>query len=183
MYVGDVNYNKNIPGLLQAFAGVYEKQPDIHLVLAGKGFITPSVQVKEIHEKIHSLGIQSVVTFLGHTDLQTLVALYNAATAYVQPSFAEGFGLPVLEAMACGTPVIAARTTSLPEIVSDSAILVDPYDKRSMTKAIDTLFRSKQLREDLAEKGLQRVRQFTWAKTAEETVDVYNAVLRRHEEQ
>jgi glycosyltransferase involved in cell wall biosynthesis len=176
LYVGDINYNKNIQGLIQTFARIAESDQKLHLVLVGKGFITASPQRKEITSLIHSLNLEDRILQLGHVSIEQLVSIYNLAEVYVQPSFSEGFGLPVLEAMACGTPVVSAHTASLPEIVTDSALLVDPYNIKKMAKSIEAVLHTKQLRDDLIEKGLKHVRLFTWEKCAEETVAVYKSV-------
>ena len=106
-------------------------------------------------------------------------ALYSAADVFAFPSLYEGFGLPVLEAMACGTPVIASNTSAIPEIAADTGILFDPYDTRGLTEAIVRVLDNAELRAEMRANGLERARRFTWQKTAEATLDLYRSVLQR----
>lgn len=115
---------------------------------------------------------------LGYVDDADLPALYNAATAFVYPSFYEGFGLPILEAMACGTPVITSSISSLPEVAGDAALLVDPTDTKALAFALQRLVKDSSLREDLSRRGLQRSGLFTWRQSAEKTLTVYGRVAR-----
>ena len=101
-----------------------------------------------------------------------LPALYSGATCFVYPSIYEGFGLPVLEAMACGTPVIASNTTSLPEVIGEAGLQVDPYDVNEIAAAIENIVEDKELQKDLRHRGLQQAKQFTWERTAKMTWDV-----------
>jgi len=113
--------------------------------------------------------------------LSDLVALYNAATVFAFPSLAEGFGLPPLEAMACGTPVISSNASSLPEVVGDAGILFDPLDTDAIAKALADVLGSESLRQTLVEHGLSRVALFSNRQMAAETLAVYESVLREHE--
>ena len=108
-----------------------------------------------------------------------LPRLYSAAEIFVFPSLYEGFGLPPLEAMACGTPVVTSNVSSLPEAVGDAALTVDPYDVGELVLAIDRLLTDEMLRADLRRRGLERAAQFTWARTARETLAIYEQVLTR----
>jgi len=128
LYVGDVNYSKNILGLVKAFSNLKPQNSNLKLILVGKAFKDETLpETKEILQLIKVLKLKDFVRILGFVSDKDLVAIYNLATVYCQPSFYEGFGLPVLEAMACGTPVVAANTSSLPEICGDAAIMVNPY--------------------------------------------------------
>ncbi len=173
LYVGDVNYNKNIPGLIKALTGLKEK---MSLVLVGKAFKDESLkETQEIIQLINSLKLNKKVRRLGWIPDKDLVAVYNLASVYCQPSFYEGFGLPVLEAMACGCPVVAANNSSLPEICGQTAVMVDPYNLDEIIKGLNKALEKK---EELKAKGFQQVKKFSWQKTAQETYEVYQKVVR-----
>ena len=123
--------------------------------------------VRAIRDRAETLGLGEAVTFLGYVDERFLRALYAAATCFVLPSLGEGFGLPILEAMACGTPVIAGSTTSLPEVAGDAALMVDPYDAVSLAEAMHRLLTDERLRKDLCRRGVERAASFSWRATAE----------------
>ena len=172
LYVGDVNYNKNIPGLIRAFARIKE---NLKLILVGKAFEDENLkETKEIIRLINSLKLSKKVIRLGWVPDKDLVALYNLASVYCQPSFYEGFGLPVLEAMACGCPVVAAKTSSLPEICGSAAIMVDPYNLDDMIKGLKKALVKQ---EELRDKGFQQVKKFSWGKTAQKTYEIYQKVV------
>lgn len=175
--VGDVNYNKNIPGIINAFAKVRENYPDIDLVLVGNGFTTDSPQLSEVLKLIAQFGLETKVKRLGYIDLSNLVAVYNLAKVYIQPSFAEGFGLPVLEAMACGCPTVVSNTSSLPELVGDGGILVNPDDINNIVSGISEVLQNKSLQQEIITKGIQRAKEFSWNKCAEQTIKIYKEVL------
>lgn len=176
LHVGDVNHNKNIPGIIEAFKVVSKSNPLFHLVLVGNGFVTPSKELSEVVQLIKVLGIENKVYRLDHITINELVGLYNLAKVYVQASFAEGFGLPVLEAMACGCPVIASNASSLPELVDNAGTFVNPSNHREIAHKIIVLFQDKEKREKLSRKGLVRSRLFTWKECANRTVDVYKKI-------
>lgn len=177
LHVGDVNYNKNIPGIIKAFAKVSKKYSDLNLVLVGNGFVDNSIQLQETMNLISQLGIENKVNRLGYIELSDLVGVYNLAQVYLQVSFAEGFGLPVLESMASGCPVIAANTSSLPELTADAAILVDPNDEKAITKSIETLLADRIKRQVIIDAGLTKVKEFSWEKCAKQTLEVYKSVI------
>lgn len=176
LYVGDVNYNKNIPGLLLAFETV-AKTCDLDLVLVGKGFITPSPHKDLIDQQIQILHLQSRVRTVGYVSHEELRGLYSLATCYVHPSIAEGFGLPVLEAMACGCPVVCSGSTSLGEIAAGVSVGVDPNAAPDIARGIGETANNESLRLSLREKGIMHAKQFTWKKTAQETVEAYKSVV------
>ncbi len=122
-------------------------------------------------------GLEEWVTFTGYVPDADLPALYNGADLFCFPSLYEGFGLPVLEAMACGTPVVTSNTTSLPEVAGEAALLVDPYDVEDIAAAMQRVLTEPDLAHDLRERGLARAGQFSWEKTARETIAVYERVL------
>jgi glycosyltransferase involved in cell wall biosynthesis len=124
-----------------------------------------------------SPGSSPLVTFAGAVTEAQLLALYRAASALVYPSRYEGFGLPLLEAMACGTPVIAARTSSIPEVVGDAGVLLDPDDEAGWIDAIERVLEDSPHRDRLRDQGLSRAREFSWQRTAEETARVYRDLV------
>ena len=172
LYVGDVNYNKNIPGLIKALAGLKER---MSLVLVGKAFKDESLkETQEIVKLINSLRLGKRVIRLGWIPDKDLVAVYNLASVYCQPSFYEGFGLPVLEAMACGCPVVAAKNSSLVEICGQAAMMVDPNDINDMIRGLGEAINK---REELIKKGLLQAKKFSWEKVAQQTYEVYQKVV------
>lgn len=174
LYVGDVNYHKNIPGLIRAMAKINKT---VSLVLAGKAFKEEELkETKEIVQLIKELKLRDRIKLLGYLPESELVAVYNLATVYCQPSFYEGFGLPVLEAMACGCPVVTANTGSLPEICGSAAVMIDPYDVSDIARGINRAVENKSIRNDLINKGFKQVNKFSWEKTAQKTLAVYNQV-------
>ncbi|MBI3379817.1 glycosyltransferase family 4 protein [Candidatus Gottesmanbacteria bacterium] len=178
LYVGDVNYNKNITGIIRTFAKIVNNLQSLGLVLVGNGFINNSLQLSEILTLISELGLNKKILRLGYVEIHDLAAIYNLAKIYLQPSFAEGFGLPIVEAMACGCPVIVSNTSSLPEITHDAATLVNPANIDDIVNAVIKVVKGKILREEFIQKGLERVKLFTWDNCASQTIKVYKEVLR-----
>lgn len=173
LYVGDVNWNKNIMGLLEGIA-----KTNVPLMLVGKAFVDESLrEVQEVNAQIKLLHLEDRVYKLGYVPDDELRALYSLALCLVQPSWYEGFGLPVLEAFACGCPVIASNNSSLVEIRGPS-FSVDPGDSESISDAIKSVqtFDVKK-RQQIIREGFSWVRQFTWEKTAKETASVYERCL------
>lgn len=172
LYVGDVNYHKNVPGLIKAFSKL---DRSFNLVLVGKAFREDDLkETGQIVQLIKSLNLDDRVMRLGWIPEDELVAIYNLANVYCQPSFHEGFGLPVLEAMACGVPVVAANAASLPEIAGKASVLVDPYDINSIAGGIKEAIAN---RNELIKKGLVQASRFSWERTARETFRVYEKVF------
>ena len=172
LYVGTLEQRKNIPTLIKAFYKLKKDETKQKLVIAGgKGW-----KYKEIFETIDKLNLQKDVIFTGYVLDEDLPALYNAADLFVYPSLYEGFGLPPLESMACGTPVITSNTSSLPEVVGDAGIMVDPYDVDRLADAMHKVLSNEELREDMIKRGLERAKMFSWDKTARETLRVYEEV-------
>ena len=175
LYVGNLTKRKNIELALRGFAGVAERYPDLRFLLVG-----PSVfRQTPVGAIAASLGIADRIVVTGAVSDADLPPLYSRAQAFLFPSFYEGFGLPVIEAMACGAPVIASTAASLPEVVADAGILVDPHSAAEMTAALDRVLSDESLRADLREKGFRRAAIFTWAQTARQTIDLYRDVLAR----
>jgi len=175
-FAGVIDHHKNIHGLIKAFSRVRFK--DIGLVLVGAKSYDVKY-VRSIKALIERLGIKDRVYILGYIPPgEDLVGLYNMAKMVISVSFYEGFGLPILEAMSCGTPVIAAKNTSMREIVDSSGILIDPYNIEEITHAIDNLLSDEELRNTLSKKGRGRAKEFSWKKTAIETTSLYKDLLR-----
>lgn len=177
LYVGDVNYNKNVKNLIIAFSKTRENDKEISLVLVGKAFRDDIPETKEILELITNLGLQKQIIITGFVPEDDLIKMYNLATVYCQPSFYEGFGLPVLEAMASGTPVAAARTQALVEIAEDKAQFFNPKDPEDMMKVLSGIIDSLPLRKKLNRDGILHSNKFSWDKVADETIKVYKKVV------
>ncbi len=175
LYVGDVNWNKNTSGLLHAVANC-----KVPIVMVGKALTDSSlIQTKEIDTLIKSLGIQKLVTKTGYIPEPELVAVYNLADVTVSPSFYEGFGLPVLESMACGTPVICSDNSSLAEIGESAAIFCDPSDPVDIAKKIkEVIDASSTQREQLSKKSINHAQKYSYSKTARQTIDLYQKALK-----
>jgi glycosyltransferase involved in cell wall biosynthesis len=167
--VGALEPRKNMIRLLQAFAQLRADGYSGELVHAGpKGWLFEDVMVE-----VDRLDLQGSVRFLGRVPKQDLIGLYNAATCFVYPSLYEGFGLPVLEAMSCGCPVITSNLSSLPEITGDAAIMVDPYNVQQIVKAMQEVLANPSFAHNLIQRGFQQAMQFSWARCAQETLAVY----------
>ena len=163
--------HKNLTTLIQAYARLPASAPP--LAIAGAW----DARYPEAKTTAQTLGLGSRVRFLGPVDEADLPALYTAATAFVFPSFYEGFGLPVLEAMACGTPVACSNVSSLPEVAGDAALLFAPGDARALAGALERLIEDHALRAELRQLGLAQAARFTWAHTAAATLGVYRKLL------
>lgn len=174
LFVGTIEPRKNLIRLIEAFGRAVAQGLDHSLVLAG----TKGWKCSDIYALSRHLGLEHRVQFLGYVPDALLPALYNTATIFVYPSLYEGFGLPVLEAMACGTPVIASNTSSLPEVVGEAGILVEPLDIKELASAMFLLAQNAELRRGLTRKGLERAARFSWERTARETIRVYEACLK-----
>ncbi len=173
--VGTIEPRKNISGLLQAFAHLRDKYAPGDVVLAiagGKGWL-----YDETLDLVKSLDLEAHVRFLGRVPDEALHQLYVAARCHVHPAHYEGFGLPPLEAMACGTPTIVSNISSLPEVVGDAALLVNPLDIEEIAVAMQRLLGDDDLHAEMSEKGLQRARVFSWERAARRTLDVYRKVV------
>ena len=175
LYVGAIEPRKNVPLLLRVYKRIVEQGYPHHLVIPGKmGWM-----VKQVIPLIKELGIEESVNLMGYVPYVDLPAIYNLADLFVYPSVYEGFGLPPLEAMACGTPVITSNISSMPEVVGDAAILVPPNDEDALYESIIHLLADSDYRKELRTKGLKRATQFTWKHTAQKTLALYQEVLSR----
>lgn len=174
LFLGTVEPRKNIVRVVDAFiklkqAGNVEQK----LVITGrKGWL-----YNEILEKINKSPFSQDMIFSGYIDDGDLPFLYSGADIFLYPSLYEGFGLPVLEAMACGTPIITSNLSSFPEVAGDAAILIDPMNIEEITYAIEKLWRDRDLREELQKKGLERAKLFSWEKAAKETLKLYEEIV------
>lgn len=173
LYVGGISPHKNLDGLLHAMARIQDERPS-HLAIvgdhAGDSFHGCYPELLELRGR---LGLEPRVTFTGFVPDEDLVVLYNAATVLAMPSFDEGFGLPAVEAMACGLPVAASRRGSLSEVLGSAGVFFDPRDHGEMAEALLRLLEDPQLRRDLAAEGLRRAQLFSWSAAARDTVRLF----------
>lgn len=172
-YLGGLDVRKNVRRLIKAFARVKRQiGGDAKLAIAGKP-MSKSKLFPDLTGVIEGEKLGNSVVFLGRVPEEDCPPLYNGARLFVYPSLYEGFGLPPLEAMACGTPVICSNTSSLPEVVGDAAITVDPTSVDALAEAIQRVLGNEGLQAELREKGLARARRFSWRKTAEQTLTAF----------
>lgn len=173
LYLGGFSERKNVHSLIKAFSKVYNNlDKEYKLVIVGS-YRDSSQKLIKLVEK---LNMTNNILFTGFVSQAELPIFYNACEAFVYPSTYEGFGLPPLEAMNCGTPVITSNVTSIPEVVGDAGILINPYDISNLTTAIGNLLSNESLRNELSKKGYERSKDFSWKKTAENTLSVYEKV-------
>jgi len=173
VFVSTIEIRKNVKRLVEAFNEIKGTLLEPYkLVLVGKkGWLSD-----DVYHRISQLPCAKDILLLGRLDRRELIALVNGARAFVYPSLYEGFGLPPLEAMACGTPVITSAVSSIPEVVGDAAILVDPTRVQEIAAAMYQVATDPNLRAELVQKGLERVRHFSWERAARETLKVYEQV-------
>jgi glycosyltransferase involved in cell wall biosynthesis len=172
LFLGTLQPRKNLTGLIQAYAQLAPAERIPPYAVGGEGWM-----YQAIFDEVRRFGLEDDVRFPGYAASDTLPLWYSAATAFVYPSFYEGFGLPVLESMACGTPVVTSNRTSLPEVVGSAGVLIEPDDPESIADGLRQLLHNDDARRRLAGAGLQQARQFTWQRTARETAAVYRDVL------
>jgi len=176
LYLGTLEPRKNIPALLEAFRQVRtDHDGDCRLVLGGgKGWY-----YRDVFRRVEELGLKDDVVFTGYVSQEDLPVLYSSATVFVYPTLYEGFGLPPLEAMACGTPVITSNTSSLPEVVGDAGVMVNPLSVDEISQAIHTVLSREDLRREMSAAGLERAKRFSWKETAGQTLKVYASAYER----
>lgn len=178
LYVGDVNWNKNLINIAKA-----SKLSGIDLVMVGKGFSQREnldhPEMRSFKELIRKYSGDPAFHFLEFVPEKDLVVIINLAKALILASYYEGFGLPILESQACGTPVISSNLSSMPEVAGKGALFVDPYSVESIKEGILRILADKSLRDQLIKEGFANAEKFSWDKTAEETAEVYKYVLNK----
>ena len=173
LYAGTVKPHKNVERLIEAFDLVRKHGlDDLKLVLIGDEIS----KYAALRRAVHSHQLHKYVRFLGYLPEETLAVMYRLASVFVFPSLYEGFGLPPLEAMASGTPVVTSNVSSLPEVAGDAAVLVDPYDSASIADGIERVLGDDTLRRSLREKGLARAKQFSWETSVRRVREIYQEV-------
>ena len=170
LHVGSEERRKNVETLLEALAMLVRDRPDLLLLRIG-------ARSSRSRKLVSRLGLEAHVQYRSALTEPQLAACYSAADLFVFPSYFEGFGLPVLEAMRSGCPVVAARATSVPEIAGTAAVLFEPMDVGGLSKILEGLLEDRVLRDDLRRRGLERAAEFTWARTARQTADAYHRAL------
>lgn len=176
LFTGNVNWNKNLLNLSKASV-----KADIDLVLIGKSFEERNnldhPELKSFKEFLKTFSSNSKIHILGFVTDEDLVAITNLADVQLLPSLAEGFGLPILEAQICGTPVITSNISSMPEVAGRGALMVDPTSVEDISRAITRIINNQEIREELINEGFKNIKRFSWEKTAQETNEVYDKVL------
>src|SRR5262249_31845124 len=175
LYVGTIEPRKNLPTLVEAFArGRRRGDLDHQLVCVGPyGWLS-----RDLDERVRRANVADAITFTGYVPFEDLPAIYSLAEMFVYPSMYEGFGLPVVEAMACGTPVVTGRAAALAEVGGDAVEHVERLDADALCDAMATLAKSPGRRRGLAERGLERSRRFSWDAAARQSLDIYRSVAR-----
>jgi glycosyltransferase involved in cell wall biosynthesis len=179
LFLGNTDPKKNLKGVLEALA-ILENADQLSLPL-----VMPDFGEEELMSLLRSMGapnLRSKIHLTGYIPNQDLPAIYAKATVFLYPSLRESFGLPILEAMACGCPVITSNTSSMPEIAGDATILIDPFDTKSLAEAIQHLLLNASKRQELISKGLTRPPMFSYRKGAEKVFDIYTTIFRQSNE-
>lgn len=187
MYTGDANWIKNLPFLIDGFRDLtgHQNFQSIKLVLVGGVFLKnveninhPELEsLKQLNRKIKEYQLENQIIRPGNIEDDELVAFYNLATVYVQPSLYEGFGLTLLQSFACGTPVLSSKRGSLPEVGGKAAIYFDPTDLNQFVSVLREVLQDKSLRYKLSKLGLEQISKFSWQKTVYQTKQVYRQVI------
>lgn len=174
LYLGTIEPRKNLERLAEAYKILKDKHADVpKLVMAGgKGWLNSG-----IYSKVQELGLEDSVQFTKYIPDEDLCPLMNGACAFVFPSIYEGFGMPPLEAMSCGVPVVSSGEASLPEVVGDCAVIVDAYSPESIADGMYRVYSDRELSADLSRRGMERAAEFTWGKFSEKLHSIYEAVL------
>ncbi|HMD71735.1 MAG TPA: glycosyltransferase family 1 protein [Bryobacteraceae bacterium] len=181
LYAGNIRRHKNVPRLVEAFAVARDQlasHPDyknLRLVIIGDTIS----QYPEVRQAVMKSRVDHLVRFLGFVEFETLRCFFESAAAFVFPSRYEGFGLPPLEAMACGTPVVTSNVSSLPEVVGDAAVLVNPENVFDIARGIRDILLDRALRAELIRRGRLQAARFSWSRTAREVLDIYREAAKR----
>ncbi len=176
LYLGTLEPRKNLTRLVKAYEILSRRKEDCPLLVlaGGKGWL-----YDEIFEEVNKSGLGDKVIFTQYIPGEEICPLMNGAEAFVFPSLYEGFGMPPLEAMACGTPVIVSGSASLPEVVGDCGLIVDAYSEESIADAMEKIADNEELRKQLSEKGISRAREFSWKKSAEKLYTIYERLVQQ----
>jgi len=177
LYVGDVNYNKNLVTLVKACQKIKIKLAMVGKKLGERDFDRGHIENRPLVELNDLIAKGADVLKLGYVAEEELAALYSLASVYCQPSLYEGFGLQILEAFACGCPVVTSNISSLPEIAGDAAVLVDPYKIDSIAVGMKSIMEDRKLKDKMIQAGFKQAQKFSWAKTVAETIDIYKRCL------
>lgn len=173
---GGIDQRKNLPRLIRVFSKLHQKFPDLKLVITGENpYLKPKLE-----EMVADLKLERFVLFPGYVDEETLWSLIRKAACICFPSLSEGFGAPVLEGFAAGTPVVCSKTTSLAEIGGEGALMIDPEDEKEIEQGIEKILTDKEVANDLVKEGLQLSKNYSWQKTAIETLKVYKKAIEKH---
>ena len=177
LHIGTLEPRKNLDFLIDVFSEVIANGDNkLGLVITGK----KGWYYEGLFEKVKNLSLEDRVIFTGYIDEEDKAAIYQGARIFTFPSIYEGFGLPPLEAMAAGIPVISSDTSSMPEVIGDAGILISPYDREAWAKAILEVDSDENLRKKMISKNLLQVEKFSWDKTAQKTIEIYSKVLNEH---
>jgi glycosyltransferase involved in cell wall biosynthesis len=183
LYAGNIRAHKNVPRLVEAFAVVrgqlaaHPVYKDLRLIIIGDTIS----QYPAVRQAVIKSRVEQMVRFLGFVPFETLRCFYESAAAFVFPSRYEGFGLPPLEAMACGTPVVTANVSSLPEVVGDAAVLVNPANVFDIARGIRDVLLDEALRTELIRRGLEQASRFSWERTARQMLEIYQEAAAKPE--
>lgn len=175
IHVGSPLPHKNLEGLVAAFGELKQKHPDLQLVLAGK----KEKYFQTLEDSVKDHPVRDSIVFTGFVSDAELKWLYQSAEAYVMPSFSEGFGLPGLEAIVHGCPLVSSNATCLPEVFGDAAEYFDPRNPRDMADKIDSVISSEKRRKELVHNGYVQLKKYSWQRMAEQTLEVYDKVIQK----
>ena len=175
LFAGNIKPHKNLERLIAAF-GLLKRKPeleDLKLFIIGEDV----TRYGSLRRTVESVGVRQDVRFFGFVPDRTLAGLYRLASVFTFPSLYEGFGMPTLEAMACGTPVVTSRISSLPEVVGDAAVLVDPYSVEDIARGIESVLADEELAAGLVSRGRTRVQSFSWERSVRQIHSGYRRIL------
>ena len=174
LFIGERRPHKNLPRLIKAFSHFKNKiKSDYKLIIAGK----PYAQYSEPEKVTKQLNLADDVIFLGYVEDKEIQALYKDSSCFIFPSIYEGFGLPLLEAMACGVPIITSNISSMPEVVGRAAITIDPYNIIEISSAMEKIHFDNSIRQNMIKLGFERIKEFSWQKSAEQTLLLYESIV------